>query len=155
MEIQGVIAGLSVAIEMGLHEGDIEVVSDSQYTLGIGNGSYSPTKNLEEAARLRALVRQAGAATRWVRGHAGERWNEVCDELAKQGKIEHTPASVLAKQARKKRKGKSASTETGFDKYLAGRLADPVFAAEYQAAYRELAQQEVAAAATPTPDTAD
>jgi ribonuclease HI len=101
MEMEGAIQGLLKALEMGLHEWPqpIELVSDSQYTLGIASGGYNASTNLEEAARLRDLALKVKCRFRWVRGHQGEVFNEACDELAKLGKTENTPADVLEKRA--------------------------------------------------------
>lgn len=82
-----------------------ELVSDSQYTLGICSGGYSPSKNLELAAVAKAGAEDhPGLRFRWVRGHTGNTWNERADSLAGKGKRENTPAKVLEKQAQKKAK---------------------------------------------------
>jgi ribonuclease HI len=102
MEMQGAIMGLRKVLELGLHKSErVELVSDSQYTLGIASGGYSPSSNVEEATALQELAKEVGCGFRWVRGHAGERYNEGCDELAKAGKLEHTPKEVLDKKAAK------------------------------------------------------
>jgi ribonuclease HI len=69
--------------------GPVTVVSDSQYCLGIANGSYTPTKNLELATELRNYYLKYTACTLWVKGHSDNKLNNVCDRLAKQGKTEH------------------------------------------------------------------
>lgn len=115
MEMEGAIQGLEAVLELGLHEGygPLELVSDSQYTLGIASGGYSASTNLEEAKRLRELAQKAKCRFRWVRGHQGEEHNELCDQLAKQGKLENTPADVLAKRAAKRgKKTKQASEQS-------------------------------------------
>lgn len=106
MEMEGAIQGMEAAIELGLHTDPelIELVSDSQYTLGMATGAMSPSKNLEVVERLKALYMQVVKRARWVRGHTGEKYNEQCDELAKQGKDENTSPAVLAKRAAKRKK---------------------------------------------------
>lgn len=84
----------------------LELVSDSQYVLGIASGGYCPSKNLELASEAKALACALGVRFRWVRGHTGNTWNERCDSLAGLGKQKHTPADVLAQKALKKRKRK-------------------------------------------------
>jgi len=66
----------------------VELVSDSEYVLGIASGAFEPVKNLELAYRLQSLVKALGAKTRWVRGHSGDIFNEGCDTLAKAFKTE-------------------------------------------------------------------
>lgn len=91
MELQGAIEGLVYVSEKGLDAGNrVVVVSDNQYCLGILSGKMSPTKNLESARQLRNLAVKVSASTRWVPGHSGDRWNEVCDRLAKKGKLENS-----------------------------------------------------------------
>lgn len=107
MELEAAIQGLQ-AVErrpdLMSRNVPIVVVSDSQYTLGIANGEYTPTKNLESAQKLRELTKKLCAGTRWVKGHAKNVWNNRCDSLAKRGKEENTPPGRLAKQRAKKAK---------------------------------------------------
>ena len=59
----------------------IELVSDSQYTLGSAT-TFVPSKNIEIVTELKATLKELGARTRWVRGHNGNRCNEMADKLA-------------------------------------------------------------------------
>lgn len=93
MELTGAIKGLEMAASLralGVIRDDeaVELVSDSQYVLGLAGGSWNPTKNLELAKRVTELTAMLKARTRWVRGHTGETWNERCDSLAGRGKQE-------------------------------------------------------------------
>jgi ribonuclease HI len=89
MELEGAIQGLRALMKMGA--GDVvELVSDSQYTLGLATGKYSPSSNVDQAIQLRELFKSTGARGRWVRGHNGDNFNEYCDQLAKQGKKENS-----------------------------------------------------------------
>lgn len=97
MEAEGAICGLEALMASGLrrHEETVELVSDSQYTLGIASGAYAPSKNLDQAQRLKLLAQQAQVQRfRWVRGHNGDTFNEKCDQLARVGKEENTPAHL-------------------------------------------------------------
>jgi ribonuclease HI len=69
----------------------IELVSDSQYVLGLANGAFSATKNVALAQHVREICVKAIVSTRWVRGHAGHPINEMCDKLAKAGKYQFAP----------------------------------------------------------------
>lgn len=94
MELTAAIKGLEALAELKpmneLLAQRIELVCDSEYTLKIASGEFSPQKNLELAIRLRNLARSLHVITRWVKGHSAEPWNERCDRLAKRGKEEQT-----------------------------------------------------------------
>jgi len=94
MEMQAAIEGLRYVLKYKEdHPNAVELVSDSQYTLGIANGKYSPTKNLDQCKELTALFSEARASARWIPGHSGDVWNERCDSLAKRQK------EILKKEA--------------------------------------------------------
>ncbi len=92
------IAELSAAIE-GLERvpvgASVELVSDSQYVLkglsewragwerkGYRNSKGEPVANLALWKRLFAIADARKVATRWVRGHNGDPYNERADKLA-------------------------------------------------------------------------
>lgn len=94
------IAELTAAIE-GLSRvppgAAVELVSDSQYVLkgltewragwerrGFRNSKGEAVANLPLWKRLFALADERKLATRWVRGHAGDYYNERADGLANQ-----------------------------------------------------------------------
>jgi len=85
---------------------EIELVSDSQYVLGLAGGNYHASKNALLADHVRDICLKYNIKTRWVRGHAGDPVNEMCDRLAKLGKNKYTPAKVTKRQARKARRRK-------------------------------------------------
>lgn len=93
MEMHGAICGLEAVLELGLEKGSEprELVSDSKYTLGMASGGYNPTKNFETVSKLLELAKAVGCRFRWVPGHQGNTYNELCDQLAKQGKTENAP----------------------------------------------------------------
>lgn len=109
MELTAAIEGMKALEGLSVPPEEVcELVSDSQYTLGICSGGYTPSKNLELAQTAKAgAERHRGLRFRWVRGHIGNTWNERCDSLAGKGKREHTAPSVLAKQDAKKAKKKA------------------------------------------------
>lgn len=102
MELRAALLGLREVIALGLSEA-VELVSDSRFTIDIANGSYLPTKHLAQAKELREAAVQARATTRWVRGHSGDRWNEVVDALAHEAKQAFVPARVKKKAERRVR----------------------------------------------------
>lgn len=89
MEMMAAIVGLRTAFFQypDLSSEGIELVSDSQYTLGIASGQYIASKNLDLAGVLRRIfIQNPRTKTRWVKGHNGELWNVLVDGLANEGK---------------------------------------------------------------------
>lgn len=61
------------------------IVTDSLLTVKILSGKWRAKANLDLIEEARALMRGRSIKFRWVRGHAGDRWNEHADALAAQG----------------------------------------------------------------------
>lgn len=116
MELTAVIAGLYHAGQRLSPVSSIEVVSDSQYALGIACGRLKANTNLDLVEELRdqvAELQRAGfrLAFSWVRGHAGEHWNELADALATAAKAKvvasltaPTPSDSVASACQKQPK---------------------------------------------------
>jgi ribonuclease HI len=94
MELTAVIEGLRWAIAQG--QSKLEIHTDSQYVKNgitswihnwIKNGwktaAKKPVKNQEYWIRLHELNQSLTVDWRWVKGHAGHKWNERCDQLVK------------------------------------------------------------------------
>lgn len=77
---------------------DVELVSDSQYTLkgisewrkgwerrGWKNAAGQPVANKELWMKLFNVVDGRKVTTRWVKGHQGDTYNELADQLANLG----------------------------------------------------------------------
>lgn len=62
---------------------EVEVFSDSQYALGVLSGKYKAKKNPDLVEEYKRMVVSKGikASYTWVRGHNGNAWNEMCDQL--------------------------------------------------------------------------
>ena len=82
----------------------IELVSDSQYTLGLADGSFSPTLNQDLAEQIRVLCERMKVKCRWVRGHDGHPIQEMCDKMAKHGKAKFQPPKEKKNERKKRRK---------------------------------------------------
>lgn len=82
----------------------IVLVSDSQYALGLANGSYSATKNTELAAHLHDICRRHFVQTKWVKGHNGDPANEMCDRLAKLGRERYSEKKANRRRRRRSRR---------------------------------------------------
>jgi ribonuclease HI len=83
-ELTAAVKGLAYAVLN--HNGeDIVLVSDSQLVLNYANGNYRiKAIHLVNLYRnLRKLYDHLGAEGRWVKGHSGDEYNELCDKLAK------------------------------------------------------------------------
>lgn len=67
---------------------EMELVSDSQLCLGYANGNYKckAMHLIPLYIKLRKLYSQLNATTRWVKGHSGDNFNEICDKLAKEAR---------------------------------------------------------------------
>lgn len=97
------LAAIKARVESGeLRPGVVEVRTDSQYVKngvtswiaswkrnGWRTASKQPVKNRDLWERLDALSAELRARWVWVEGHAGEAWNERCDELARRGVAEN------------------------------------------------------------------
>src|SRR5690606_23150478 len=68
----------------GLVNPEVILVSDSQLTLGYASGLYKCKAihlgplNIE----IKKYYNKLSASTRWVKGHNGDQYNEICDKLA-------------------------------------------------------------------------
>ena len=93
MEMQAVIASLSTLTESY----DIELFTDSRYVIdGITDwinawrqnnwrtANRKPVKNKELWQELHALTLKHLITWRWVRGHSGNQYNELVDQLARE-----------------------------------------------------------------------
>lgn len=106
-ELFAVIDGLMECVNRG-YTGQVTVVSDSMYALGISAGEYMPKKNVDESLLARKMYQLAGASYRWVRGHNGDKWNEEVDRMAGEARQSLLPAKQRkpkpAKEAKKQNK---------------------------------------------------
>jgi ribonuclease HI len=93
-ELQGAILALSALERAGV---DLELVSDSRYVIqgmtswitgwkrnGWRNSQKEPVANADLWQELDRLAARHRVRWTWVKGHAGNRFNERCDELAVQ-----------------------------------------------------------------------
>jgi ribonuclease HI len=95
MELQAVLEALR-ALGVGSEDGPIEVVSDSTYVVncfrdewwvkwqrnGWHNSKRQPVANADLWKPLVELVNAGDVEFRWVKGHSGDRMNDLVDELA-------------------------------------------------------------------------
>lgn len=79
-ELKGIITAL---YHLPSDAKSVLVISDSQYALNTLSGKWSRNTNLDlfEVYRRISSVRKVRVEWKWVRGHSGDKWNEVCDML--------------------------------------------------------------------------
>ncbi len=93
MEMTAVITALKKIKEMNLGN-DAEIYTDSQYVKNgltqwihgwIRNGwktaAKKPVKNRELWIEMKELCDQFNLSWHWVKGHSGDKYNELCDQL--------------------------------------------------------------------------
>jgi ribonuclease HI len=104
MELMAASVGLKKVCRSPLWaETHIHVYSDSQYVKngitdwinawkrnGWRTSEKKPVKNQELWLELDGLVSGLDVEWTWVKGHAGDHYNEMCDELAKQAYLCYT-----------------------------------------------------------------
>lgn len=99
MELQAAIAGLTCAQRLQLDALEsIIVFTDSHLTVDVARGLDLPARLEREAHHLRSLVLAVQAQARWVRGHAGDQWNEHVDALAREARCRFMSAKALRRR---------------------------------------------------------
>ena len=93
-ELQGAIEGLTYVFDK-FNYSRITLVSDSLYVLKIASGEFTPKKNLDQCKELRLLYLLLKADQKWIRGHSGDKFNNLADQLSKQGKGLYAPNKNL------------------------------------------------------------
>lgn len=91
MELMAAVEAMNGAHRANLHRERITIISDSRYVVD-GMMSWRHRWEMDDYAGIAnaALWRTAAAAARrlpnlkfrWVKGHAGNHWNEFCDRAA-------------------------------------------------------------------------
>lgn len=95
-EIQAAIEGMQFVLRCqsnGLvpitEDLEITLVSDSQLVLRYASGQYQckAFHLIPYYTKLRTLYKTLNASGRWVKGHNGNHFNEICDKLAKSARV--------------------------------------------------------------------
>src|SRR5438067_672412 len=107
-EIAGVLAALEALRHLGQapHAARRVVIwSDSTYVVNCADGTWRRKKNTDLWSVLDRLVEEArrwvagDVAIRWVRGHAGNQYNELADELATRAAFNFDETAYLRHRA--------------------------------------------------------
>lgn len=78
-----------------INDYEVTLISDSQLTLGYASGLYKCKAihlgplNIE----LKKYYNKLSATTKWVKGHSGDQYNEICDQLAGQARAQKKSVS--------------------------------------------------------------
>ena len=120
MEMAAAIAGLNVLQNMPwTHGGQVVIHTDSKYVCdaflknwvsnwqknGWRNAQRKPVANQDLWDQLLPLVQQRQPRWEWVKGHSGDHWNELCDQIAneeadkQEAKLSADPAADAAADA--------------------------------------------------------
>lgn len=61
---------------------DLVVFSDSQYAINVFSGAWKATKNRDLIIKYTERIKSLSSVTfRWVKGHNGDRYNEMVDSM--------------------------------------------------------------------------
>lgn len=87
--INGLYAAKNLLEEKTPNNSTITLVSDSQLILGWVTGKYSfrQEEKINKFKELKLLASLLNLKTRWVEGHNGDLYNERCDRLANQARL--------------------------------------------------------------------
>ena len=83
MEITAAMKALEYLLEHFFNEDNIEIITDSQYVINTMTKGWQKKKNTDLWDRLDNAVGKFNSVTwTWVKGHADNKHNQRCDELA-------------------------------------------------------------------------
>jgi ribonuclease HI len=91
MEFEAARAALEEVAARGWAEThQVHLVTDCLVAVDVAEGRFLPKPRLpaEAAKALRAAALRCRAAGRWVKAHAGDRWNERVDGLARAARLQ-------------------------------------------------------------------
>lgn len=80
MEIQSVIEALKWAKDNNIK--DFEIISDSMYVIGTMTKNWKKGKNVDLWETLDDIIKDLNVKWTHVKGHNGNKYNELCDTLA-------------------------------------------------------------------------
>lgn len=80
MEMQAAIEACKWAVEQGYTE--ITILSDSMYVIGTMTQNWKKKKNVDLWLEMEEVTDKVTVNWLHVKGHSGDRYNELCDVLA-------------------------------------------------------------------------
>ena len=90
------------------HGASVTIHSDSQYSINVLSSRWQASSNLDQIALYRKLVSEKNIKVQfiWVKGHNGNQYNELCDQMAR------AEYSKMLEQHNTKRSKQSLPSET-------------------------------------------
>lgn len=89
-EIRGAIEGMWWLLDNKIKQKAI-LVADSQYVLNVATRACNVYKNVELCNTLQMMYPVLCKEARWVKGHSKNPYNELADQLSKNGKALYAP----------------------------------------------------------------
>ncbi len=122
-EVAGIMAALALVRAITLSPERLSIWSDSDYAINCALGRYKRKKNLDLWGCFDVLNQQAqtrvpgGISMEWVRGHAGNVWNQAADDLATRAAFNFDDSAYRRHRAAQQATGREmpnrASTASG------------------------------------------
>jgi ribonuclease HI len=82
-ELSGIYYALKFLENRGLVWEEAEIITDSQYCIGVLIKSWNAKKNVEFIEEIRDMLDNSpNINIKWVKGHNGDKYNEMVDSLA-------------------------------------------------------------------------
>jgi ribonuclease HI len=83
-EVKGIEYGLTALKSLEYNEEEIVIYTDSKYAIGLFSKNWKPKVNIELINKVREdLEHFSNLKFVWVKGHSGDKYNEMADVLAK------------------------------------------------------------------------
>ena len=99
-------------------QSSVTIYSDSQYSVNVLSGYWNAYNNLDQVTLYLNIVynKQLCVSLQWVKGHAGNQYNELCDQMAREAyskMLSQCPVdrATLIKNAEKEVYGQISSKE--------------------------------------------
>lgn len=77
------LAAVIEALEFFPDKKDYLIYSDSQYVIKCAEGKWARKKNTDLWKKYEKISKGSSIEWRWVKGHSGDKYNEIVDLLAK------------------------------------------------------------------------
>jgi ribonuclease HI len=85
MELTAVIEAIKYYKKIDKKQTKFHIVSDSKYVINCAKGEWQRKKNKEVWERYDKYAKGKDITFTWVKGHSGDKYNEIVDKLANKG----------------------------------------------------------------------